>query len=95
LALAPFDLGVTERFELTAVPSSIEGVDEVAIVVERTSGAGADWYRANHTFMKDLRRQFLLWRTLTHDVIEQYRLETLQVLGAVETEETTQEGGGK
>ena len=93
LALAPFDLGVTESFELTAVPSSIEGVDEVSIVVRRLSGAGSDWYRANRTFMRDLRRQFLLWRTLTHDVIEQYRLETLQALGSLDSKPCAAEGG--
>lgn len=81
LALAPFDLGVTQRLRLTAVPSEIAGVDEVAIQVVRSSGAGADWYRANRVFMRDLRRQFLLWRTLSAEMIEQYRMTTLTALG--------------
>ncbi len=81
LALAPFDLGVTQRLRLTAVPSEIEGVDEVVILVRRTSGAVADWCRANAVFMKDLRRQFLLWRTLSPELIEQYRRATLVALG--------------
>ncbi len=81
LALAPFDLGVTQRLVLTAVPSEIEGVDEVVILVRRTSGAAADWCRANAVFMKDLRRQFLLWRTLAPELIERYRQATLVALG--------------
>ena len=81
LALSPFDLGVTQRLQLTAIPSEIEGVDEVAIEVDRLSGATGDWYRANRTFMKGLRRQFLVWRTLSSEVIEQYRLRTLETLG--------------
>jgi hypothetical protein len=85
LALAPFDLGVTERLTLTAIPSEIEGVDEVSIHVNRKSGARGDWYRANAVFMKDLRRQFLLWRTLSNEMIERYRMETLQSLGITET----------
>ncbi|NJL30470.1 MAG: hypothetical protein HC898_01925 [Phycisphaerales bacterium] len=81
LALAPFDLGVTQELQLTARPSEIPGVDEVAIRVQRASGAGGDWYRANRVFVQDLRGQFLLWRTLSAQMIEQYRMETLQTLG--------------
>lgn len=92
LALAPFDLGVTQRMTLTAIPSEIEGVDEVAIHVTRHSGALGDWYRANRVFMRDLRRQFLLWRTLSNDMIENYRMETLQLLGVVDSEAKTPHG---
>ncbi|MCC7204347.1 MAG: hypothetical protein IT441_04660 [Phycisphaeraceae bacterium] len=81
LALAPFDLGVTEVFRLTATPSEIPGVDEVTIAAERRSGARPDWYRANRVFVQDLRRQFLLWRTLSNEAIEGYRRQTLEELG--------------
>jgi hypothetical protein len=77
LALAPFDLGVTQAFELTAVASEIPGVDEVMIRAERLSGAVGDWKRANRVFLHDLRRQFLLWRTLAPEAIEAYRMQTL------------------
>ncbi len=81
MALAPFDLGVTQGFALTARPSEIPGVDEVFIETNRDSGASGDWYRANRVFVSDLRKQFLLWRTLSAEVIEEYRLRTLQELG--------------
>jgi hypothetical protein len=81
LALAPFDLGVTQHLRLTAVPSEIEGVDEVAIDVTRQSGASGDWQRQNRVFMRELRRQFLVWRTLSSEAIEAYRRETLAALG--------------
>jgi len=81
LALAPFDLGVTQRLSLTAVPSEIEGIDEVAVEADRESGAHGDWIRLNRTFMKELRKQFLLWRTLSSEAIEHYRMETLQTVG--------------
>ncbi len=93
LALAPFDLGVTQHMKLTAVPSQIPGVDEVAIVVERKSGAGADWYRANRVFIKELRRQFLVWRTLSSETIEGYRKHTLEVLGSLAAPEPLREAG--
>jgi len=81
LALAPFDLGVTEHLRLTAVPSEIEGIDEVAIAAERTGGARGDWHRANRVFLRDLRQQFLIWRTLSAEAIERYRKQTFAHLG--------------
>lgn len=89
LALAPFDLGVTQSFTLRARPSEIPGVDEVEIAIRRQSGAQSDWLRANRTFLHNLRRQFLIWRTLSSEAIEAYRLRTLEALGdhfAPETE---------
>jgi hypothetical protein len=84
LALAPFDLGVTQELVLNAFPSEIPGVDEIALRITRTSGTKPDWLRQNKVFLRALRRQFLLWRTLSNETIEGYRLETLQLLGAAE-----------
>ncbi|HEY4157406.1 MAG TPA: FtsX-like permease family protein [Polyangiaceae bacterium] len=81
LAVAPFDLGVTQHLILTALPSSIPGVDEISLSLERTSGTRDDWYRQNRVFLRGLREQFLLWRTLSVDSVEAYRLVTLQALG--------------
>ncbi|MEM6391164.1 MAG: FtsX-like permease family protein [Planctomycetota bacterium] len=92
-ALSPFDLGVTQTMRLTAIPSEIPGVDEVSITCERLSGSAGDWYRTNKTFMKDLRKQFLLWRTLPHETIEGYRLQTLQKLGGGGTAAAPKTGG--
>jgi hypothetical protein len=92
LALAPFDLGVTQSFVLRALPSEIPGVDEVAIGIRRLTGAKNDWVRANRTFLKNLRRQFLLWRTLSSEAIESYRRQTLETLGAA-TGPDTEPGG--
>jgi hypothetical protein len=81
LALSPFDLGVTERLVLTALPSTIPGVDEISLTLTRLSGTSSDWYRQNRVFLRGLRQQFLLWRTLSVDLVEAYRLTTLQALG--------------
>jgi hypothetical protein len=82
LALAPFDLGVTETFRLEARPSEIPGIDEVHILLERRSGQHADWRRLNRVLVDDLRRQFLLWRALPRETMEAYRLRTLAQLAA-------------
>jgi hypothetical protein len=81
VATAPFDLGVTQEFRLTSRPSEIEGVDEVHIEILRLSGTRGDWQRTNRPFISDLRRQFLIWRSLPPDAMEIYRRRTLEALG--------------
>ena len=83
MALSPFDLGVTEALTLASRPSSIEGVDEVHVRIQRLSGAENDWVRGTRVFLKELRTQFLVWRTLSDDRIESYRHATFQELGEV------------
>ncbi|MBD3321041.1 MAG: FtsX-like permease family protein, partial [Chitinivibrionales bacterium] len=85
-ALAPFDLGISQDFSLEATPSEIEGIDEISIRAVHRSGAIADWVRSNKVFLRELRRQFLLWRTLSATRIEQYRMQTLTLLGEQEEE---------
>jgi hypothetical protein len=77
LALAPFDLGVTQAFELESVPSEIPGIDEVRITLRRLSGQPKDWERLNKVLLDDLRKQFLIWRSLPHETMELYRARTL------------------
>ena len=81
LALAPFDLGVTQGFELRSAASEIAGIDEVAIRLTRTSGQPKDWKRLNKVLLDDLRRQFLIWRALPHETMEIYRQRTLVAMG--------------
>jgi len=77
LALAPFDLGVTELLELRNKPSEIEGIDEINIRLTRLSGQPKDWERLNKVLLDDLRTQFLLWRSLPQETMEIYRHRTL------------------
>jgi len=80
LALAPFDLGVTQQFELRSAPSEIKGIDEVHIRLVRKSGQPGDWLRLNRNLFDDLRTQFLLWRSIPKETMEHYRQETLVAL---------------
>ncbi len=73
VALAPFDLGVSQRLRLWSEPSDLDGVDRVRVVVDRTSGTRGDFARLNKPFFADLRRQFLLWRTLPDATREAFR----------------------
>ena len=38
---------------------------EVQVVLNRLSGDDGSWYRMNRTFLTELRKQFLQWRSLT------------------------------
>lgn len=81
LALAPFDLGVTQSFELSSVPGRIEGIEQVKIRISRLSGQPRDWYRLNKVLLAELRKQFLIWRSLAPSTMETYRARTLDRLG--------------
>ncbi|MAE64694.1 MAG: hypothetical protein CMJ18_10550 [Phycisphaeraceae bacterium] len=78
IALAPFDLGVTQDFRMRRRASGIEGIEEITIRLERRSGQPKDWRRLNQILLNDLRRQLLIWRSLPHDTMEIYRRRTLE-----------------
>jgi len=63
--LAPFDLGVSQRTELRMVTTEMEDVYEIRLTLYRESGDVSSWLRVNRRFLNTLRRQFLIWRTLS------------------------------
>jgi len=71
--LAPFDLGVNQDLVLTARPTD-EGrrVFEIFLEVHRRSGEPASWRRTNQRFVNLLRKQFLIYRTLSTTVKQEY-----------------------
>jgi hypothetical protein len=71
--LAPFDLGLSQRFTLVAVPTDEPAIHAIRIVLELLSGQRSHWRRANAAFLKQLRLQFLVWRTLTPEAMDEYR----------------------
>jgi hypothetical protein len=48
-------------------------IHAVRIRLELLSGQRSSWRRANAAFLKDLRLQFLVWRTLTPETMDRYR----------------------
>lgn len=87
MALAPFDLGVTQHFVLCSSPSEIEGIDEVKLEMRRLSGQPKDWQRLNKVLLNSLRRQFLLWRALPGETMDLYREKTYTTLKGEEAEQ--------
>ena len=62
--VAPYDLGISQRFRLTASPSAVSGIYRLDLVLTRLSGDPENWTIVNGRFLAGLRRQFLTWRTL-------------------------------
>lgn len=77
VSLAPFDLGVSQDFSLETRPSDIEGIDEIHVTLRRRSGQPRDWQRLNKPFLDEIRKQFLIWRSLAPETMEHYRNITL------------------
>ena len=80
VSLAPFDLGIFQRFRMYSSEFEIKGIDEVVVELERIGGTPASWVRSNRAFADELRQQFLLWRSLPIETVEHYRAETLKTL---------------
>ena len=87
ISLAPFDLGIFQRFRMYSSEFEIEGIDEVVVELERIGGTPASWVRSNRAFADELRQQFLLWRSLPIETIEHYRAQTAATLGEPQADE--------
>ncbi|MHB9024599.1 MAG: FtsX-like permease family protein [Armatimonadota bacterium] len=63
--LKPFDLGVSQRLEIS-LPTDPETDEYIAhVTIERLSGTTAAWSRTVMPFLTALRKQFLNWRAVT------------------------------
>jgi hypothetical protein len=70
--LTPFDLGVRQHLKLLVHPGQFPEIYEVQVVLSRLSGDDRSWYRMNRTFLTELRRQFLQWRSLSPERMVEY-----------------------
>ena len=77
--LAPFDLGVSQQIKLETVPTEIPDVFDIDLKLHRVSGDVSNWKRVNRRFLNTLRKQFLIWRTLTDTERERYLAEADQI----------------
>jgi hypothetical protein len=81
ISLAPFDLGIFQKFRMYSKEFEIKGIDEVVVEIERIGGTPNAWIRAMRGFADELRQQFLFWRSLPIETIEHYRKRTEEELG--------------
>lgn len=62
--LAPYDLGVSQDFELACVPTGESDIYSVRLTLQRLAGDTNSWKKTNALFIGSLRKQFLIWRTV-------------------------------
>ena len=65
IALAPFDLGVTQRVEFVARHDERVEAHRIVMDVRRASGQDSNWTATNKPFLEGLRTYLLHWRNLT------------------------------
>lgn len=81
--LTPFDLGVRQHLLLLIHPGEFPDIYEVQLVLQRLSGDDGSWYRMNRTFLTELRKQFLQWRSLSKERMLQYVEESRKLFSKV------------
>jgi hypothetical protein len=65
--LAPFDLGVQQEMSLVFSATDMADVFSITLEMDRLSGDPENWESLNRRFLRALRKQFLVWRTLSPD----------------------------
>lgn len=63
--LAPYDLGVSQVLDLKTTPTAEGHVYEIHLHVRRESGDINSWRKTNWLFLNAIRKQFLIWRTIS------------------------------
>ncbi len=73
--LAPFDMGVSQDTDIVLLPAKEPGLYELQLRLVRQSGEIAAWKRVNRQFIGDLRKQLLVWRTVSREGQQEYILK--------------------
>ena len=64
VALAPYDLGVTQSIAFDARYDDVVHAFRVTMAIVRLSGQDSNWISTNRPFLEKLRKHFLQWRNL-------------------------------
>jgi hypothetical protein len=71
--LAPFDFGIMQTVDFSFKPAEDEpGFLEIKVQLVRESGEANAWRRINKTFLHQIRRQLLVWRSFEDATKEKY-----------------------
>jgi ABC-type antimicrobial peptide transport system permease subunit len=79
--LAPFDLGVSQKFKIAFVPFEEYNFYTINLIMKRMSGEIREWRRLNRRFIDKLRKQFLIWRTISPEIKKEYENKGKEYLG--------------
>jgi len=81
VALAPFDLGVTQKVKIIMSPLGQYNFYTINLEIVRESGESSDWKRLNRRFLDGIRKQFLIWRTVSVEIKKEYDKQGKTLLG--------------
>ncbi|MDH3798879.1 MAG: ABC transporter permease, partial [Desulfobacterales bacterium] len=71
--LAPFDFGIMQTVDFLFEPTEDEpGFLEIKVQLMRESGEANAWRRINKSFLHEIRRQLLVWRSFDDPTKEKY-----------------------
>ncbi len=71
--LSPFDFGIMQQVDIKFCPSvENPGFLELKVALVRKAGEVNAWRRINKTFLNDLRKQLLVWRSLNESAQDYY-----------------------
>jgi predicted lysophospholipase L1 biosynthesis ABC-type transport system permease subunit len=70
--LAPYDLGISQRMVMEAIPMAVAGLYRVNLTLTRSSGEAGSWWRQNRRFLTTLRKRFLIWRMFGPELKARY-----------------------
>ncbi|MCM8807560.1 MAG: FtsX-like permease family protein [candidate division WOR-3 bacterium] len=78
--LAPFDLGVSQEFKMIFEPLGQYNFYTINLYMKRISGESTDWKRLNRRFLDGIRKQFLIWRTVSFEIKKEYEAQGKNIL---------------
>ena len=74
-------------------PGQYPDIYEVQVVLQRLSGDDGSWRRMNRTFLTELRKQFLQWRSLSQQRMLEYVSESKRLFQQPTDQVVTTTGG--
>ncbi|MEM2342208.1 MAG: M28 family peptidase [Candidatus Bathyarchaeia archaeon] len=70
--LSPYERGVVQKTSVELILSQETRKWYSRVLLERLGGSMSDWINTNNSFLRELRQQFLIWRSLTQDGKKEY-----------------------
>jgi ABC-type antimicrobial peptide transport system permease subunit len=81
IALAPYDLGVTENLNFALSYDKYVKAYRLSLVIDRVSGQDINWITTNRPFLERLRKYLMRWRNLSGSQQALYVQQSSEALG--------------
>ncbi len=70
--LAPYDMGISQDVRMNAIPTGEHDIYGIEVQIHRLSGDVNSWQRVNRGFLNDIRKLFLVWKTMPPETKTDY-----------------------